>query len=109
MTQCGGRGSGALEFGPQISRGPSIAPRARASSRPRAAPAQVVEPGPGLRRAEFGPQIVAPRAASRLRSLLAPLRAQVVEPGPGHERFAEYVVFHGDRLYPEYLVAYTRL
>lgn len=32
----------------------------------------------------------------------------VVNTGPNHTRFTEYVQFHSDRIYPEYLIAYSR-
>ena len=35
-------------------------------------------------------------------------RVQVVERGTRHERFREFVVFDGDHVYPEYLLAYKR-
>jgi len=38
-----------------------------------------------------------------------PYHGLVVNQGLGHERFKEYEQFHGDRIYPEYLLAYQRI
>ena len=37
-----------------------------------------------------------------------PYHSLIVERGPGHERYREFVLFHGEYVLPEYLLAYQR-
>ena len=69
--------------------------------------AQVVETSAGNEDA-YGNEIDADVLASALRRELTMNTCMNEGIGGGVKRFREFVIFHGERVYPEYLLAYRR-